>query len=38
MVREFTTALVVGLLSTGPLQNSILVVAGQPSMRVFPGQ
>lgn len=34
--REFTVVQVVGLLSTGLQQNSILVVAGQPSLRVFP--
>ncbi|QHO15052.1 Peptide methionine sulfoxide reductase B2 [Arachis hypogaea] len=36
LVREFTTVQVVGLLYTGQQQNSILVVAGQRSIRVFP--
>ncbi|KAJ1396564.1 Mss4-like superfamily [Sesbania bispinosa] len=36
LVRVFTTVQVVGLPSTSPQQNLILVVVGQPSLRVFP--
>jgi len=35
LARECTTAQVAGLLSTNPLQNSILVAAGQLSLRAF---